>query len=411
MPSHSKLDGGDEVGRGSGLPSPAFGNDNPTAASTSRAEQKLPSLLPTSSAGKKEANRAGSGAWPSVTAGLFKQQELQSPKVKQDTKAQSEEKKKKSDREREGMFSLSDSQLQARWSFVEKINGGNWGTIWTCYQRNQKSTTTKTEGLMPFSASGFPFSQKMVDSNTKLFAVKLCRKDKTPEGSQRIRGLWNEFKVILTIIEWHSGIVRFLEFVMTPSMALLFMPYYPQQMTINLPEEVCRKYFQHLLSAIFWLHQNNVTHNDIKISNIVVSLEGDSWVPVLIDFGFATVHDLSKPNAFYSDQQWGTPEYLAPERAGGSLHDERKSDLWSLGVTFFEMATGRTPFESVDEPISTEEEIERYYQRTLTGRWIGEWELPDMMEDLIAGILKPVPEERIGFADAILHPFFDPIST
>lgn len=46
-----------------------------------------------------------------------------------------------------------------------------------------------------------------------------------------------------------------------------------------------------------------------------------------------------------------TREYLSPERSRGELHDERLSDIWALGVTFFEIATGRTPFEHDDEQV------------------------------------------------------------
>ena len=67
---------------------------------------------------------------------------------------------------------------------------------------------------------------------------------------------------------------------------------------------------------------------------------------------------------------YGTPEYLCPERAKGNVHDTRKSDVWSLAITFFEILTGRTPFEREGEKFSTKEELETYWKRTVSGRWL-----------------------------------------
>lgn len=107
-------------------------------------------------------------------------------------------------------------------------------------------------------------------------------------------------------------------------------------------------------------------------ANILLSA---SNTPVLVDFGFAQKYELSPPPSsksapshtnplsqssssnttnsshsqaqkpFHSNLSYGTPEYLSPERARGLPHDTRKSDVWSLGVTFFEILVGRTPFE------------------------------------------------------------------
>lgn len=111
-----------------------------------------------------------------------------------------------------------------------------------------------------------------------------------------------------------------------------------------------------------------------------------------VDFGFANLYDPSKTYAYQSNQSWGTPEYLAPERARGDLHDERVSDIWSLGVTFFEIATGRTPFEHDEEQFLTKDELEVYYHRTMSGTWIGSWTISPQLEDLIKSMLVPSRE-------------------
>jgi serine/threonine-protein kinase GIN4 len=60
-------------------------------------------------------------------------------------------------------------------------------------------------------------------------------------------------------------------------------------------------------------------------------------------------------------------QYLSPERARGLPHDTRKSDIWALGVTFFEILVGRTPFEASEgEHFTTKEDLEKYWQRTVS---------------------------------------------
>ncbi|KAE8208503.1 hypothetical protein CF327_g7083 [Tilletia walkeri] len=340
-----------------------------------------------------------------------------------------------------GVYSLSDEQLADRLHFEREIGHGNWGSIWTVQPRHPDSITPH------------------LPSTT--LAAKLCHRQRTAPSNARVRSLWNEFKVLKAVgsAPWpkdrnprkaslsvgpagrgrvmvqppagHPAIMRFYEFLITPSYAVIIMPYFRQPMNVALPPETCRAYFQHLLSGIFWLHQNNVTHNDVKTANTLVEIlptppgfPADApinpvlhSIPILADFGFAQLHDEASVAKnfdkdgnlmprFCTKNSWGTPEYLSPERARGDLHDERLSDLWSLGVTFFEIATGRTPFENEEEQFLTKEELAIYYERTMSGAWIGSYSISHELEDLIRGMLSPDPLKRVDEADALLHPYF-----
>ena len=60
-------------------------------------------------------------------------------------------------------------------------------------------------------------------------------------------------------------------------------------------------------------------------------------------------------------------QYLSPERARGLPHDTRKSDIWALGVTFFEILVGRTPFEYEEgEQFANKADLEKYWGRTVS---------------------------------------------
>ena len=94
------------------------------------------------------------------------------------------------------------------------------------------------------------------------------------------------------------------------------------------------------------VHKQNLVHRDIKPSNIMVSLEGEGTGTVkIIDLGLAKAvaesHSeaaISMPGVFA-----GTPEFASPEQFAGVGVDIR-SDLYSLGVTLWEMLTGQVPF-------------------------------------------------------------------
>jgi len=115
-------------------------------------------------------------------------------------------------------------------------------------------------------------------------------------------------------------------------------------------------------------------------------LLSEEGIPKVVDFGFAERYELKGLHAFESQLAYGTPEYLCPERAKGNVHDTRKSDVWSLAITFFEILTGRTPFEREGESFSTKEELETYWRRTVSGRWL------DMKRERSNGRISPALE-------------------
>ncbi|MDP2811725.1 MAG: serine/threonine-protein kinase [Rhodocyclaceae bacterium] len=91
--------------------------------------------------------------------------------------------------------------------------------------------------------------------------------------------------------------------------------------------------------ALDYAHQNHVVHRDIKPANVMVELESDSVK--VTDFGIARITDSSRTK---TGMVLGTPSYMSPEQLAGRKIDGR-SDLFSLGVTLYQMALGRLPFE------------------------------------------------------------------
>ncbi|KDQ62647.1 hypothetical protein JAAARDRAFT_121619 [Jaapia argillacea MUCL 33604] len=274
------------------------------------------------------------------------------------------------------IFSLSDQVLAEKFQFVQEIGFGNWGSVWLC--RPKADPSSSLEGV----------------------AVKLVHRAKTPTTAARVRSLWNEMKIVRALKQdGHPSIIPFYSFIITPSYALITMAYHPRLIPVEVDEPHAKEWFRSLLSGVEFLHKRGVVHNDIKPANILLSKQN---VPVLIDFGFAEKYDVHSSKAFHSNLAYGTPEYLSPERARGLPHDTRKSDVWSLGVTFFEILIGRTPFEYTEgEQFATKEDLEKYWARTMKGKWVGSWKMSKTIERLLKRMILPNADLRCTSSDAM----------
>ncbi|MCP4216460.1 MAG: serine/threonine protein kinase [bacterium] len=94
-----------------------------------------------------------------------------------------------------------------------------------------------------------------------------------------------------------------------------------------------------IADALFYAHKKNVIHRDVKPDNIMFRKDG---TPVILDFGIAKHMD-SDTKITVTGTSVGTPQYMSPEQCNAVKLDGR-SDLYSLGVVFFEMLTGKAPY-------------------------------------------------------------------
>ena len=97
--------------------------------------------------------------------------------------------------------------------------------------------------------------------------------------------------------------------------------------------------FSKVADALDYAHKQNVVHRDIKPANIMYDPETDT--PKLTDFGIARITDSSKTK---TGMVLGTPSFMSPEQLTGKKIDGA-SDLFSLGVSLYQMACGKLPFE------------------------------------------------------------------
>jgi serine/threonine protein kinase len=107
--------------------------------------------------------------------------------------------------------------------------------------------------------------------------------------------------------------------------------------------------FQQVCHAVQHAHTKGVMHRDLKPSNILVSTHDGKPFAKVIDFGIAKATDqrLTEKTLFTDFQAMiGTPEYMSPEQAEGSLDIDTRTDIYSLGVLLYELLCGVTPFDS-----------------------------------------------------------------
>jgi eukaryotic-like serine/threonine-protein kinase len=107
--------------------------------------------------------------------------------------------------------------------------------------------------------------------------------------------------------------------------------------------------FAQVCAAVQHAHTKGVIHRDIKPSNILVASQDGRPHAKVIDFGIAkaTSSRLTEKTLFTEHAQLiGTPEYMSPEQAEGSIDIDTRTDVYSLGVLLYELLTGSTPFDA-----------------------------------------------------------------
>jgi eukaryotic-like serine/threonine-protein kinase len=166
-----------------------------------------------------------------------------------------------------------------------------------------------------------------------------------PDVSERIVGFdrfLQEYEIVAGLK--HPNIVRIHDLGIADDHAYIAMEHFPggdlrQRMKEPISAPTALHFLEQIASALDAIHSVNVLHRDLKPANVMLRAD-DSLC--LIDFGLAkdnqTGVDLTGTREIF-----GTPYYMSPEQGHAELIDAR-SDLYSLGVVYYEMLTGRKPY-------------------------------------------------------------------
>ncbi|CAD2212743.1 Protein tyrosine kinase/Protein kinase domain containing protein, putative [Angomonas deanei] len=147
---------------------------------------------------------------------------------------------------------------------------------------------------------------------------------------------------------FQDSIVNYTGWVHQAPYLFLFMEYMPGGTISNtlrafptgMPLSIAKRYARDMLRGLAYLHKNNVIHADFKPQNVLLTVDGCCRIS---DFGSSVTRASSVSVASDVFSLRGTPLYMAPEVACGETPTVA-SDMWSFGITLFEMLTGKLPW-------------------------------------------------------------------
>ena len=147
-----------------------------------------------------------------------------------------------------------------------------------------------------------------------------------------------------------------------------------------------------IAEALKCAHSHQIIHRDIKPHNIMLTKD---LMPKVTDFGIARA--ITSSTITMTNQTMGSVHYISPEQARGGFVDER-SDLYSLGIMYFELLTGQLPF---DEESTVTIAI-KHIQEDITPPKQLNPAIPDSVNDVIVRLCQKKPEDRYQNCDELI---------
>jgi coenzyme F420-reducing hydrogenase gamma subunit len=206
--------------------------------------------------------------------------------------------------------------LEKFYTIVAPIGSGSMGTISRGVQRSLDRTVAIKQIHPHFS-------------HNKDFMGRFEREAKASANLKHV----NVLDIIDFITDDDGSTYIVMELIDGPTLADLMRP------PARLPLDVALSVVLQMLAGLEHAHNNGIVHRDVKPANVMLTRAG---VVKIADFGIAQVSRL--PTLTAVGEVFGTPYYMSPEQAMGRPLDHR-SDLFSVGISVYEMVTGTLPFQ------------------------------------------------------------------
>jgi len=226
----------------------------------------------------------------------------------------------------------------------------------------------------------------------RIIALKLIRPElaRNPDVLRRFKQ-----ELILARQVTHKNVIRIFDLGQSDGIKFITMDFVEGQDLRSLllekgklaPEQAARIMLQ-ICRALEAAHAEGVIHRDLKPQNIMLDASGRVYV---MDFGIARSAYL--PGMTQTGALIGTPEYMSPEQGRGEKLTER-SDIFSLGIIFYELLTGKSPYHS-DTPFATL--WQRMTEKAPTPVVVDRI-LPQALSDIVAKALEIEPKNRFASA-------------
>ncbi|KAI4316395.1 hypothetical protein L6164_024379 [Bauhinia variegata] len=175
-------------------------------------------------------------------------------------------------------------------------------------------------------------------------AIKVISKEQV-----RREGMMEQIKREISVMRLvrHPNIVELKEVMATKTKIFFVMEYvrggelFAKVAKGKLKEDMARKYFQQLISAVDFCHSRGVSHRDLKPENLLLD---ESENLKISDFGLSALPEQLRNDGLLHTQ-CGTPAYVAPEVLRRKGYDGSKTDIWSCGVILYVLLAGFLPFQ------------------------------------------------------------------
>ncbi|CAM8892035.1 unnamed protein product [Rhodiola kirilowii] len=217
-----------------------------------------------------------------------------------------------------------------------------------------------------------------------------------------IGGLTAQIKREISIMRrmHHANIVKLYEVMATKTKIYFVMEFekggelFAKVSKGRFSEDLSRKYFQQLISAVGYCHARGVFHRDLKPENLLLD---ENWNLKISDFGLSALKEQIGSDGLLHTQ-CGTPAYVAPEVLGKKGYDGAKVDVWSCGVILYVLNAGYLPF--------NDRNLMVMYRKIYEGEFrFPKWTSPDLRRFLLR-LLDPNPSTRITVDEIIRDPWF-----
>ncbi|KAL3521298.1 hypothetical protein ACH5RR_019447 [Cinchona calisaya] len=228
-------------------------------------------------------------------------------------------------------------------------------------------------------------------------AIKVIDKEKILKV-----GLINQTKREISVMGLvkHPNILQLYEVMATKTKIYFVLEYAKGGELFNkvakgrLKEDIARKYFQQLITAVDFCHSRGVYHRDLKPENLLLDENGNLKVS---DFGLSALAESKRQDGLLHTT-CGTPAYVAPEVISRKGYDGVKADIWSCGVILFVLLAGYLPFHDSNL-------MEMYKKISKAEYKCPNW-FPPEVRKLLSRILDPNPYTRISIAKIMENPWF-----
>ncbi|MEY3444128.1 MAG: hypothetical protein RLZZ519_2409 [Bacteroidota bacterium] len=222
-----------------------------------------------------------------------------------------------------------------------------------------------------------------------------------------IRARFKQEAATLAMLQ-HPGIVALHDYIEDDEGAFLVMEYvdglpldeHIQKVSGPIPAPKLREMFGQILEGFIYAHGKMIVHRDIKPSNFLVTAAGKVKI---LDFGIAKILTDHDRKLTKTGMNMGTVYYMSPEQVKGEAVDVR-SDVYSLGVTLFQMATGRCPYPQETTEFYVYDQIVNHPLPAASEFYPG---VPASIEAAIAKATAKRPEDRFQDCVAFLKALKD----